>query len=148
MIEIKEMNFAEIESLLNSVRYGHLGCAQGGRPYVVPVSFAYDNHTIYLFTTEGKKSEIIDANPEVCLQVEEVVDNHHWRSALITGRAEKLTSQKDREKAMSVVTAANPDLEPALSYRWLDDWVREQKDTEIIYRIERESVTGRQANGH
>jgi nitroimidazol reductase NimA-like FMN-containing flavoprotein (pyridoxamine 5'-phosphate oxidase superfamily) len=148
MIEIKEMTFAEIEALLGSVRYGHLGCAKDGHPYVVPVSFAYDNQTIYLYTTEGKKSDILDANPEVCLQVEEVVDNHNWRSAIIVGRAERLTGQKDREKAMAVVTAANPDLAPALSYRWLDDWVREERDTEIIYRINRESATGRQANGH
>lgn len=148
MIEIKEMNFAEIEALLNSVRYGHLGCARDGHPYVVPVSFAYDDHAIYLYTTEGKKSEMIDANPEVCLQVEEVIDNTNWRSVVIEGRAEKLTTEKDREKAMSAVTAVNPDLAPALSFRWLDAWVREVRDTEIIYRLNRDSTTGRQANGH
>ena len=147
MLEIKEMSFAEIEALLGSVRYGHLGCAKDGHPYVVPVSFAYDDHTIYLYTTEGKKSEIIDDNPEVCLQVEEVTDNNHWRSAIITGQAEKLISVKDREKALSVVTASNPDLSPALSYRWLDDWVREERDTEIIYRINRQSASGRRTNG-
>ena len=148
MIEIKEMSFAEIEALLGSVRYGHLGCARGGHPYVVPVSFAYDEHAIYLYTTEGKKSEIIDDNPEVCLQVEEVTDNTNWRSAIIVGQAEKLTSVKDREKALSVITASNPDLTPALSYRWLDDWVREERDAEIIYRINRQSASGRRTNGN
>jgi len=148
MIEIKDMSFIEIEGLLDRIRYGHLGCAQDNHPYVVPIHFAYDQHTIYLYTTEGKKSEMIDANPEVCLQVEEVVDNETWSSVIVVGDAEKLTDKKDREMAYSAIIATNPTLTPALSFQWVDKWVREQHDVEVIYRINRKSITGRRAGGH
>lgn len=148
MIEIKVMNSAEIEELLGRVLYGHLGCAMDNHPYVLPVHFAYDDHEIYIYTTEGKKSEMIDSNPEICLQVEEVVDNENWASVIIVGKAEKLESAGDREEAYAAIAAANPTLTPALSYRWIDNWVREQKDSEVLYRIDRQSTTGRRAGGH
>ena len=148
MIEIKDMTFGEIEGLLDRVRYGHLGCAQNNHPYVVPIHFAYDDRTIYIYTTEGKKSEMIDANSEVCLQVEEVIDDENWSSVVVVGDAEKLTDTDEREKALAAIIAVNPSLTPALSYRWVDKWVREQKDTEVIYRIERKTITGRRAGMH
>jgi len=148
MLEIKDMTFGEIEGLLDRVRYGHLGCAQNNHPYVVPIHFAYDDRTIYIYTTEGKKSEMIDANSEICLQVEEVIDDENWSSVVVVGDAEKLTDTDEREKALAAITAVNPSLTPALSYRWVDKWVREQKDTEVIYRIERKTITGRRAGMH
>jgi uncharacterized protein len=148
MIEIKDMSFVEMESLLDRVGYGHLGCAEDNHPYVVPIHFAYDDHNIYLFTTEGKKSEMIDANREVCLQVEEVIDSENWSSVIVVGDAEKLTDQKDREKALSAIIATNPNLTPALSFQWVDKWVRQQHDVEVIYRIDRKSITGRRSGGH
>jgi len=148
MLEVKDMTFGEIEGLLDRVRYGHLGCAQNNHPYVVPIHFAYDDRTIYIYTTEGKKSEMIDANSEVCLQVEEVIDDENWSSVVVVGDAEKLTDADEREKAFAAITAANPTLAPALSFRWVDEWVREQKDMEVIYRIERKSITGRRAGVH
>lgn len=148
MIEVKVMNSVETEDLLGRVLYGHLGCAMDNHPYVLPVHFAYDDHEIYIYTTEGKKSEMIDSNPEICLQVEEVVDNENWASVIILGKAERLESARDREEAYAAIAAANPTLTPALSYRWIDSWVREQKDSEVLYRIARTSTTGRCAGGH
>ena len=148
MLEINDMTFGEIEQLLDRVRYGHLGCAHNNHPYVVPIHFAYDDRTIYIYTTEGKKSDMIDANAEVCLQVEEVIDDENWSSVVVVGDAERLTNADERQKAFAAITAANPTLAPALSYRWVDKWVREQKDTEVIYRINRKTITGRQTVSH
>jgi nitroimidazol reductase NimA-like FMN-containing flavoprotein (pyridoxamine 5'-phosphate oxidase superfamily) len=145
MIEVKDMTHGEIDDLLDRVRYGHLGCARNNHPYVVPIHFALDDHTIYIFTTEGKKSEMIDSNPEVCLQVEEVVDDEHWSSVVIVGDAAKLGNGAERDKAFAAISVANPTMTPALSFRWADAWVREQKDTEVIYRIKRKTTTGRRA---
>lgn len=148
MLEVRDMTFGEIEVLLNRVRYGHLGCAKNNHPYVVPIHFACDDRSIYIYTTEGKKSDMIGANPEVCLQVEEVIDDENWSSVVVVGDVERLTDANDREKAFAAITAANPTLTPALSFRWVDKWVREQKDTEVIYRIDRKTITGRRAGTH
>lgn len=148
MLEVKDMTIVEIEALLNRVSYGHLGCSQGNHPYVVPIHFAFDEHAIYIYTTEGKKSEMIDSNPEVCLQVEEVIDDENWLSAIVIGDAEKLTGAEEREKALATIRAMNPSLAPAINYQWVDEWVRQQHDVEVIYRIERKTATGRRAGSH
>jgi nitroimidazol reductase NimA-like FMN-containing flavoprotein (pyridoxamine 5'-phosphate oxidase superfamily) len=145
MIEVKDMAPSEVESLLNRVHYGHLGCASNNHPYVVPIHFAYDESTIYVYTTEGKKSKMIDANPEVCLQVEKVIDNENWASVIVIGDAKKLDNADDREEAYAAIAATNPTLTPAISFRWLDNWVRENKDVEVVYRIDRKTTTGRKA---
>ena len=145
MIEVKDMTSDEIEELLGRANYGHLGCASENHPYVLPIHFACDDRTIFVYTTEGKKSEMIDANPEICLQVEDVTDNENWASVIIIGDARRLESPVERESAYAAIAATNPTLTPALSFRWLDDWVRENKDIEVVYRIDRKTTTGRKA---
>jgi uncharacterized protein len=74
MLAIDEMGQKEIKSLLNEVGYGHLGCVCDGHPYVVPMRYRFEDPDLYILTTEGMKTTCIDANPAVCLQVEEVND--------------------------------------------------------------------------
>ncbi len=143
MIEIKSMLQPAIDELLARVRYGHLGCAERNHPYVVPIHFGYEGGFIYIFTTPGRKSEIMDANPEVCLQVEEVTDRHSWQSVMIVGNAKLVTEAAERERAMQSILIVNPDLTPALSIRWMDPWVQEIRDSEMIYRVTPSSMTGR-----
>ena len=85
MIEIDEMSDPEIREFLRRVGYGHLACSRDDQPYVVPVNFAYRDGEIFVYTTEGKKTEFIAANPRVCLQAEEVEDNKHWQSVIVYG---------------------------------------------------------------
>ena len=59
MIEIEEMRKSEVDVLLSHLNYGHLATSRNDQPYVVPVHFVYDGTLIYVYTTEGKKSEII-----------------------------------------------------------------------------------------
>ncbi len=40
----------------------------------MPIHYYLENSDIYLFATEGMKIQDIDANPEICLQVEEIHD--------------------------------------------------------------------------
>ena len=141
MIEVQEMSKKEIESVLQRVGYGHLACARNNRPYVVPIHYAYDKSDIYIYTTEGLKTEIISDNPQVCLQIEEVVDNTDWRSIVINGEAEQIIDPKEREEVLKLIISANPTLTPAISIRWMDNWVRENR--EVVYRIKPGIVTDR-----
>jgi nitroimidazol reductase NimA-like FMN-containing flavoprotein (pyridoxamine 5'-phosphate oxidase superfamily) len=145
MIEVKELSDNEIVELLRRTGYGHLACARDGEPYVVPVHFAYDDGDIYVYTTEGKKFEIIRENPRVCLQAEEVTDNQHWQSVIVDGEAIQIVNEEDRERAMKLITAINPTLTPAVSIHWMDNWVRE--NIEVIYRIHPLSLSGRRSSG-
>lgn len=141
MIEVEDMRRDEIETLLSNVGYGHLGASADGQPYVVPVHYTYDKQDIYVFTTEGKKVEMIRENPKVCLQLEDVKDNENWRSVVVLGIAEQVTDKAIREKAVSLIAKVNPTLTPAVSIRWMDSWVRE--NIEVILKITPKQMTGR-----
>ncbi|MBK9154299.1 MAG: pyridoxamine 5'-phosphate oxidase family protein [Chloracidobacterium sp.] len=141
MIEIQEMSERQIDELLERVRYGHFGCSRNDQPYIVPIHYSYKKPDLYVYTTDGKKTEIIRANPTVCLQVEEVFDDGDWQSVIVTGEAERIEEIDEREAAMAIIQADNPKLAPAISVKWLDSWIRE--NVEIIYRIRPRMITGR-----
>ncbi len=141
MIEVVEMNPGEIEQLLDEVNYGHLGCSQNGMPYVVPVHFAWARPVIYIYTTDGKKAEIIRGNPKVCLQLEKVTSKRDWKSVIVQGEAAQVTDKEEREKALQLVAEINPTLTPAISIRWMDSWVRE--NVEVILKLTPSVMTGR-----
>jgi len=144
MIEIEEMDSKEIHDLLESTSFGHLGCSRYDEPYVVPINFAYIDPYIYIYTTEGKKAEILKANPRASLQIEKIKDRTHWLSVIIQAAAHEVKDPAEREKAIAAILKINPTLTPAISVHWMDDWVRE--NIEIIFRLEPASKTGRKTN--
>ena len=141
MVEVEDMPKGEMVALLLRVGFGHLGCAREGRPYVVPMHYAYDSEDLYFFTTEGTKTDYIAANPQVCMQVEEVEDAMHWRSVMVTGHAERITQADEMERAMQLITERNPTLTPAINKTQLDAWTR--ANNVAIYRLHPVIIDGR-----
>jgi nitroimidazol reductase NimA-like FMN-containing flavoprotein (pyridoxamine 5'-phosphate oxidase superfamily) len=141
MVEIVKMNESEMESLLTRVGYGHLGCCRHGRPYVIPIHYAYVKPDVYIFTTRGMKTEFIKENPEVCLQVEEVQDVTDWRSVIFTGRAELLSQAEEKKSAWGFIRLDNPSLTPAIAHTWFGRL--ERSNVEAIYRIRYQAISGR-----
>ena len=115
MLKVSDMSPDDMNALLQRESFGHLGCARDGRPYVVPMNYAYDGKELYFFTTHGMKTQFIRTNPQVCLQVEEVVDGTSWRSVMVVGRAIELTLADEMQRAMKLITERNPALAPAIT---------------------------------
>jgi nitroimidazol reductase NimA-like FMN-containing flavoprotein (pyridoxamine 5'-phosphate oxidase superfamily) len=141
MIEIRELGSNEINEFLARNSFAHLGCSKNDIPYVVPIHYAYEDPFIYIFTTEGKKYEILRQNQNVCLQVENISDEKNWVSVIVDGIAEELASQEDKQHALDLITKNNETLTPAMSIRWMDGWVRENRG--VYYRITARHLTGR-----
>jgi uncharacterized protein len=141
MLKVEDMSPAEMHELLERQSFGHLGCARDGRPYVVPMNYAFDGKNLYFFTTEGMKTQFIEANAEVCMQVEEIGDSSHWRSVMVIGRAERLTNTEDVQQAMQHILNRNPSLTPAISATSLDAWGRAVDVA--LYKITPEVLDGR-----
>ena len=144
MLEVEDMRAADMHALLQRQSFGHLGCARDGRPYVLPMNYAYNGKELYFFTTEGMKTQFIGANPQVCLQVEEITDSTHWRSVMVIGKAEQITGPEEMRRAMKVITDRNPSLTPAISATQLDTWGRAVDIA--LYSITPELIDGRQTN--
>lgn len=141
-MKIAAMGREEMEALLGSVGFGHLGCARDGRPYVVPMNYVYEGGTLYFLTTEGTKTEYLTANPEVCFQVEEISGPAHWRSVMALGRAERITKQEETEQAMRLLARRHPHLLPALAPTEIGAWHRPANIA--LYCIRRPDLYGRQ----
>lgn len=64
----------QMEELLTTEVVGHLGLAANGEVYVVPLNYAYVDGTILFHcAVEGKKLDLIRANPQVCFEVSNMV---------------------------------------------------------------------------
>jgi uncharacterized protein len=146
MLDIDEMSSKEIYELLRKVGYGHLGFTHEGKPYVMPMHYYLEGEDIYMFTTEGMKTHDIDASPEICLQVEEVInDPLHWRSVIVSGQANRLNEKLEIERVKKLIKEINPTLSPALNRTWIDSWGR--AEVVAIYRVYPSEMSGRTTDG-
>ena len=144
MLKVEDMSPAEMHAMLQRKSFGHLGCARDNRPYVVPMQYAYDGKDLYFFTTQGMKTQYIDANPQVCLQIEEIEDAAHWKSVMVIGRATEMTNKEETQRAMKLITERNPALTPAISATQIDSLGRAVEIA--LYRITPEIMDGRQTS--
>jgi uncharacterized protein len=145
MLDIDEMSTEEIHQMLGQSGYGHLGYIHKGNPYVMPMHYYLEASEIYLFTTIGMKTHDIDANPEICLQVEEIRDQLHWRSVIINGRAQRLTVPLEIEQITALVKQHNPTLSPAINRTWTD--AQGRPEVIAIYRLHPREMSGRTTDG-
>jgi nitroimidazol reductase NimA-like FMN-containing flavoprotein (pyridoxamine 5'-phosphate oxidase superfamily) len=137
-----ELNKREIIDFLESQFIGRLGCHVNGETYIVPVNFVYQDNAIYAHSGEGKKIEMLRANPRVCFQVDKIDSMFKWKSVILWGTFEELKDE-ERQRAMQGLilrimpntndSARNPShaIDPAL------------QDSLIVYRINIEEGTGR-----
>jgi uncharacterized protein len=145
VLDIDEMGQEEIHELLDKIGYGHLGFIHAGKPCVMPMHYYLENSDIYLFTTVGMKTHDMDADPDVCLQVEELNPAEHWRSVIVMGQAKHVTDPAEIARVMALVKQRDSTLSPAINRTWTDSWGREEAIA--IYRIESGEMSGRTTDG-
>ncbi len=80
-----------IELLANNY-IGQLAYISGASPYVVPLTYYYDNstHTITSYSSEGHKLNSIRKNPSVAIGVSEITSVANWQSVQVHGTFEEL----------------------------------------------------------
>ncbi|MBV8082664.1 MAG: pyridoxamine 5'-phosphate oxidase family protein [Candidatus Eremiobacteraeota bacterium] len=98
------LNEQEIEEVLRAELLGRIGCHAQGRTYVVPVTYAYDNGAVYGQSAEGRKLQMMRANPNVCFEVDQVEDLATWRSVIAWGRFEELRGA-DADRGLALLMA-------------------------------------------
>lgn len=104
-----------MESVLERGEFMHLALASlDGEPYVVPLNYGYANGALYVHgATEGKKRELLAANPRVCFNVSldtEVVKHElaskfsmKYRSVTGYGVLRELTELAEKNHALAVL---------------------------------------------
>ena len=84
-----ELDAAQCEDVLRTEVIARIGCICDGRVYVVPVTYVYDGTYVYGHAMDGAKLRAMRANPQVCVEVEQVDDLSNWRSVIAWGTFEE-----------------------------------------------------------
>ena len=110
--EIKDKT--EIEAVLREATVGRLGTSSDNTPYVVPVSYVYDNGKIIIHgAKQGKKMEDIAANPRVCFEVDisEIIASddpcnysYRYKSVIANGTAKILEDPNEKLAGLRLLT--------------------------------------------
>ncbi len=88
---IKNLSEKELINILANNYIGHLSYIYLNRPYVVPITYYYDekSHSIICYSDEGHKTNAMRKNNSVSLQVAEIVSVDQWKSVLAHGTFEQ-----------------------------------------------------------
>lgn len=139
----------DLESILRRATVCRLGLAVGDEPYVVPVSFGYQDGCLYVHSSpEGKKVEMLRQNPRVCFEVdvdEELVRKSapcswsvRYRSVIGWGRAAFLTNMEEKQRALDVIMAHYGGATPG-------NYTAKALREVAVIRIEVEEMTGKRS---
>ncbi len=92
----------QIDEVLKSNLLGRIGCNDGKKNYVVPISYVFDGKYIIGHSVGGMKIEMMRKNPKVCFEVDEVKSFTNWRSVILWGEYQELNDSKERYTAMTL----------------------------------------------
>ena len=93
-----KLNEMQIDNLLLSQAVGRIGCVDGKKPYITPVTYVFDGKDIIGQTKEGLKLQILRKNPNVCFEVDRMLDMANWQSVVVSGTFRELKG-KEADKA-------------------------------------------------
>lgn len=98
---IREMTQEQCDDLLARTGFGRLACARNNEPYIVPIYFGHQPGRLYGFAAFGQKIEWMRANPNVCVQVDEIAAPDDWTSVVVQGSYEELPDAPEYEQIRS-----------------------------------------------
>lgn len=99
---IGQLTTEQVEDVLRSNILGRIGCRDGDKIYVVPITYLYDGRAIIGHSLEGMKIRLMRKYPQICFEVDEVKSFSNWRSVVAWGEYQELTTERDRYQAMKL----------------------------------------------
>lgn len=135
---IEQLTRDEAIAILAAGGDARLGCIVDDEPYVVPVHYVLEGECAYLHSLPGRKIDGMRELPRVCLQVQRVKGEYHWRSVQAFGFYEEIDDAEEEERMLGLLFARFPRLTPA-------DAVRRHGHSgspPIVFRIRVDRVVG------
>ena len=137
-----------IESIIKKSLVCRLALFDGTTPYIVPLSFGYQDNALYFHGPQkGKKIDIIKKNPKVCFEFDtdtEIIkgeDSCRWsmryKSVIGFGKAVLLEDTEEKRKALTIIMGHYSDG----TFEFDDAILRKT----LVIKVEIESMTGKQS---
>jgi nitroimidazol reductase NimA-like FMN-containing flavoprotein (pyridoxamine 5'-phosphate oxidase superfamily) len=135
-----------IDDIISSSIVCKLAMSHENRPYLVPLCFGYRDGALYFHSApEGKKIEILKANPDVCFlfeiytQVIKSAEACKWgmkyRSVMGFGKASFITDSESKKRAFDIIMKQYDDG----SFSYNDALL----DASVIIKVEIDHMTGK-----
>jgi uncharacterized protein len=139
-----------MREIITSCQICHLGmCDNNGKPYVLPFNFGMDDEYIWLHSAlKGRKTDIINDNPSVCLAFSNDFELGHrhdnvacsyfmkYKSVLIEGDVEIVEDYDEKVKGMNIIMK---------QYTGKDDFSYNSPSINnvLIFRVSLKNMSGR-----
>jgi nitroimidazol reductase NimA-like FMN-containing flavoprotein (pyridoxamine 5'-phosphate oxidase superfamily) len=146
-MQIRELSTEQCFELLTRTTLGHLACAVGKQPYVVPIHFSCDaeRNCLYGFSAVGQKIAWMRENPLVCVEIADIADKNRWTTVLVFGRYEEIQDSPEYAETRQRVW----DRFQARREWWLPAAAKlgtRESPAVVIYQIRIDRLTGRSAS--
>lgn len=146
---IKNLDQKECDFILENNYIGHLSYIYKNKPYVVPISYYYDqvNKAIICYSGEGHKIAAMRKNNAISLQVAEISTVNNWKSVLVHGKFEQHFGS-DAKAYLHAFSLGVKDVIMEKEHTKLD-YISEfsskiyKGDVPIVYLIRIEEITGK-----
>ena len=133
---VEYMSEEAIGHFIDNRSTGVLGLARDGRPYLVPMAYAFDGDSSLYFTyvsgEESIKQELTDRNAEASFLVYSADTIFHWESVQLDGKLRQVSAEELE------------DIEDLLESIWKPAKFRgiDEQHQVVVYEFEIRSKTG------
>lgn len=147
--EISEID--QIYKIISSAEICRIALSDDNTPYLIPLSFGFENGVIYIHTAkEGKKIEVFKKNPKVCVEFESGVKlvqsgtaacdfSFEYQSVVGFGVIELISGEDEK------LFGLNKIMEHYTGKSWSID-LRKLSNT-LVWKITTESLTAKRSPG-
>lgn len=135
-MNIGKLKLSDALTILHECTFGRLGCISNDEPYVLPINYYFDGKYIFSHSLPGLKIDAMRSNPRVCLQVDQIRDPYHWRSAVAYGHYDEIVDPHQRESVMAELFKHIEQMTP------VESKMIGSSEKMIVYRIKLTEVTG------
>lgn len=138
----------EIEKILKESQICHIAMVDKEKPYIVPMNFGYENQTLFFHSAlEGRKINLIKKNPNLCFEVDQVVQfkkaqlacdwSIEYKSVIGEGRAQLLYDPEEKREGLDIIMAQ-------YSGR-IFEYPSEMLEKTLVIKLEIDKMTGKQS---
>lgn len=87
---IKSIKEEECKLMLHQNYIGHLAYVYHSKPFVVPITYFYEDNRIVCYSNDGHKINALRLHDRVAIEVAEITSINNWKSVIAHGKYQEL----------------------------------------------------------
>lgn len=138
----------QIEKILSESNVCRLAMVDGDKPYMVPMNFGYRDGCLFFHSAkQGRKIDLLQKNPNVCFEVDQLIKfkkaklacewGLEYKSVIGSGRAQLLDNLEEKTAALSIIMSQYSDR--------TFEYPEEMLEKTAVIKVQIDSMTGKQA---